>query len=199
MKTQFLLIATLVAVGVPAASACTGIRIKPKDGFAVIFARTPEFAHDLQSNIIVIPRGKAFVGTALATNRGFPGRRSTGSSAPTRSSACRIHCRRTQRTGSCGRPLLLPRLRQVPRNQRSGCRQGCRSLGARSLPPRQLPKRPGGGRSGPGHTARWAKWLRRGHGVRAAVPLRRQRCRRPLRGAENTWAASSRSTTIRWA
>jgi choloylglycine hydrolase len=43
-------------------SACTGITIKPKDG-AIIYARTLEFAMDLHSNIIVVPRGKEYVGT----------------------------------------------------------------------------------------------------------------------------------------
>lgn len=51
-------------------SACTGIRIKPKDG-SVIYARTLEFATDLRSELVVIPRGMAFTGTAPG---GKPGR-----------------------------------------------------------------------------------------------------------------------------
>jgi choloylglycine hydrolase len=51
------------------ASACTGIRIKPEDG-SIISARTLEFGIDLDSNVIVIPRGKAFVGS---TPGGQPG------------------------------------------------------------------------------------------------------------------------------
>lgn len=43
--------------------ACTGIRIRPRDG-SVIFARTLEFAVDIKSDVIIVPRGKAFVGTA---------------------------------------------------------------------------------------------------------------------------------------
>ncbi len=43
--------------------ACTGIRIKPKDG-SVIYARTLEFAADLKSDLIVIPRGLSYVGSA---------------------------------------------------------------------------------------------------------------------------------------
>ena len=50
--------------------ACTGICIKPKDG-SVIFARTLEFADDLQSNIIVVPREKEFVGTAPGDKPGI--------------------------------------------------------------------------------------------------------------------------------
>jgi len=52
------------------AVACTGIRVKPKDG-SVIVARTLEFAADLQSNIIVIPRATASVGTAPGDKPGL--------------------------------------------------------------------------------------------------------------------------------
>jgi choloylglycine hydrolase len=57
-------------LGIPAANACTGIRIKPKDG-SVIFARTLEFAADMHSDIIVIPRNKQFVGTAPQDRAGL--------------------------------------------------------------------------------------------------------------------------------
>src|SRR3954470_2459383 len=50
--------------------ACTGITIKPKDG-SVVFARTLEFAEDIKSNIIVIPRGKEYVGTAPGDRPGL--------------------------------------------------------------------------------------------------------------------------------
>jgi Linear amide C-N hydrolases, choloylglycine hydrolase family len=50
--------------------ACTGITIKPKDG-SIIFARTLEFAVDLKSNIIVVPRGKENVGTAPGDKPGL--------------------------------------------------------------------------------------------------------------------------------
>ncbi len=50
--------------------ACTGIRVKPKDG-SVIVARTLEFAADLHSNIIVIPRATESVGTAPGGKRGL--------------------------------------------------------------------------------------------------------------------------------
>ena len=50
--------------------ACTGITIKPKDG-SIIFARTLEFAADIKSNIIVIPRGKEYVGTAPGDKPGL--------------------------------------------------------------------------------------------------------------------------------
>jgi len=51
------------AISPTGGSACTGITIKSQDG-STIFARTLEFAQDIQSNIIVVPRGKEFVGTA---------------------------------------------------------------------------------------------------------------------------------------
>jgi choloylglycine hydrolase len=49
---------------------CTGITIKPKDG-SIIFARTLEFAVDIKSNIIVVPRGKEYVGTAPGAKPGL--------------------------------------------------------------------------------------------------------------------------------
>ena len=45
------------------ASACTGITLHPKDG-SIVFGRTLEFAMDMKSNIIVVPRGREYVGTA---------------------------------------------------------------------------------------------------------------------------------------
>ena len=61
----------VLAAGVTSTTwACTGITIKPKDG-SVIFARTLEFAADLKSNVIVIPRGKEYVGTAPGDKPGL--------------------------------------------------------------------------------------------------------------------------------
>jgi choloylglycine hydrolase len=59
-----------LAVSNPLAVACTGIRIKPKDG-SVITARTMEFAANLQSNVVVIPRATEFVGTAPGDKSGL--------------------------------------------------------------------------------------------------------------------------------
>ena len=50
--------------------ASTGITIKPKDG-SIIFARTLEFAADLHSNIIIVPRGKNYTGTAPGNGPGL--------------------------------------------------------------------------------------------------------------------------------
>ena len=74
MKARFLLLATAVitlcALGQRPAAACTGIRILPKDG-AVISARTLEFAADLRSDVIVVPRAKDYVGTAPGQQAGL--------------------------------------------------------------------------------------------------------------------------------
>ena len=58
--------------------ACTGITIKPKDG-SIIFARTLEFAVDLKSNIIVVPRGKEYVGTTPGDKPGLSWKTKYGS------------------------------------------------------------------------------------------------------------------------
>ncbi len=46
----------------PAAFACTGIRLTAQDG-TIIAARTLEFSFDLQSNVLIVPRGYARTGT----------------------------------------------------------------------------------------------------------------------------------------
>ena len=69
-----------LAVWVSPASACTGIRLTSQDG-AIIYARTLEDAIDFQSNMIIVPRGKQYVGTGpdnkpglhWTTNYGFVG------------------------------------------------------------------------------------------------------------------------------
>ena len=68
--TAILGIFALTAVGPSTAPACTGITIKPKDG-SIIFARTLEFGMDLKSNILIVPRGKEFVGTAPGDKPGL--------------------------------------------------------------------------------------------------------------------------------
>jgi choloylglycine hydrolase len=63
-------IAAIIAFASSTAPACTGITIKPKDG-SVIFARTLEFAADLKSNVIIVPRGTEYVGTAPGNKPGL--------------------------------------------------------------------------------------------------------------------------------
>ncbi len=67
-----LVVAAAVLMGGIASSspACTGIRIQTKDG-AVIYARTLEFAVDMGSNVVVVPRGFAAVGTAPGDKPGM--------------------------------------------------------------------------------------------------------------------------------
>ena len=71
MKSMVLL-AMIVSTAVcpSATSACTGVTIKPKDG-SVIFGRTLEFAQELHSNIIIVPRNFNFVGTAPDEKQGL--------------------------------------------------------------------------------------------------------------------------------
>ncbi|WP_201352311.1 linear amide C-N hydrolase [Hydrogenimonas urashimensis] len=52
----------LLILGMTAAQACTGIRLVAKDG-TVVHARTLEFARDLHSNVIVVPRNYPRTGT----------------------------------------------------------------------------------------------------------------------------------------
>ena len=68
--TAFAAMLCCLAASNQPAVACTGIRIKPKDG-SVIAARTLEFAADLQSNVIVIPRATESVGTAPGDKPGL--------------------------------------------------------------------------------------------------------------------------------
>ena len=68
--TAILGIFALAAIGPSTAPACTGITIKPKDG-SIIFARTLEFGMDLKSNILIVPRGKEYVGTAPSDKPGL--------------------------------------------------------------------------------------------------------------------------------
>ena len=68
--TVFAAILYSLAASNPPAVACTGIRIKPNDG-SIIAARTLEFAADLHSNIIVVPRARESVGTAPGNKPGL--------------------------------------------------------------------------------------------------------------------------------
>lgn len=71
MKSMILMgIIASTALCPSATFACTGITIKPKDG-SVIFGRTLEFAQDLHSNIIIVPRNKDYVGTAPDQKQGL--------------------------------------------------------------------------------------------------------------------------------
>ena len=70
MKAFSFIASTLAALVSSPAPACTGITITPRDG-SVIFARTLEFASDMQSNILIVPRGREYVGTAPGDKSGL--------------------------------------------------------------------------------------------------------------------------------
>ncbi len=79
-RTRFPFFLALLVVGIvssvapPVSDACTGITLKAKDG-AVVYGRTMEWgSFDLNSRLIVIPRGTAFVGS---TPDGKPGKQWT--------------------------------------------------------------------------------------------------------------------------
>jgi choloylglycine hydrolase len=73
---------------VPAAQACTGIRLVAKDG-SVIAARTLEFGFDLNSQVLVVPAGTALTGSlpdggkgiSYTTKYGFAGANAEGLTA----------------------------------------------------------------------------------------------------------------------
>jgi len=85
-----LLVGSLVAAlsVVPAAQACTGIRLIAKDG-GVIAARTLEFGFDLHSEVLVVPAGAALSGSlpdggkgiSYTTKYGFLGANAEGLTA----------------------------------------------------------------------------------------------------------------------
>ena len=90
MLLRSLLIGILVAAlsFVPAAQACTGIRLIAKDG-GVVAARTLEFGFDLHSEVLVVPAGTALTGTlpdggkgiSYTTKYGFLGANAEGLTA----------------------------------------------------------------------------------------------------------------------
>ena len=70
-SVRMTLVAALCAVlGSRPAAACTGIRILPKDG-SVIYARSMEFAGDIHSDVVVVPRGLEYVGSTPGDKPGL--------------------------------------------------------------------------------------------------------------------------------
>jgi choloylglycine hydrolase len=67
-----LFVGSLIAVlsFVPAAQACTGIRLIAKDG-GVVAARTLEFGFDLHSDVLLVPAGTALTGTLPDGGKGI--------------------------------------------------------------------------------------------------------------------------------
>lgn len=62
LRFAMVFLAAFAVSGSLPVDACTGITVRPKDG-SVIFARTMEFAQDVRSNAIVVPRGRDFHGS----------------------------------------------------------------------------------------------------------------------------------------
>ncbi|HEX4131651.1 MAG TPA: choloylglycine hydrolase family protein [Pirellulales bacterium] len=72
MKRFGLCVAALAILGLnlTPATACTGIRLRANDD-TVVFARTLEFGYGLNWDVVVIPRGKPFVGTMADGQQGL--------------------------------------------------------------------------------------------------------------------------------
>lgn len=62
--------ALLVSLGFPSAQACTGIRLIAADG-TVVHARTLEFAVEMHSDVIMVPRGYARLGSTPDGQKGL--------------------------------------------------------------------------------------------------------------------------------
>ncbi len=70
-KRSVAMVAALaLTLGITTADACTGIRLKAKDG-TVVHARTLEFAVDLKSNVVIIPRNYQRSGTTPDGKKGM--------------------------------------------------------------------------------------------------------------------------------
>ena len=135
MKANYRVAAILaiaaIATGPSTALACTGITIKPKDG-SIIFARTIEFAMDLQSNIIVVPRGKEYVGTAPGDKPGLRWTNKYGI-VGTNAFGLPLIVDGLNEKGLARRTVLFSRLRQVSGREGKGFRQHSGSVGTRRV------------------------------------------------------------------
>ena len=60
----------LISILPSTAAACTGIRLVSRDG-SIIYARTMEFGADMQSDMLVVPRGWVFVGEMANNSPGL--------------------------------------------------------------------------------------------------------------------------------
>ncbi len=69
-RTLFILVTAASAIEPSFAPACTGIQIRTTDG-SIVYARTLEFADDIKSNILIVPAGTSFVGTAPGNKPGL--------------------------------------------------------------------------------------------------------------------------------
>ena len=125
-----------------AAHGCTGIRLIADDG-TVVHARTLEFAIDIQSDVMMVPRGYARTGTTPDGKEGLKwkakyasvGAQRCGPAGPVR----RIERKRPGR-----RAVLLPDLGRLHALHRCRCRQDHCAVGSRILDPGEFRQRRGG-------------------------------------------------------
>ncbi len=69
-KVVFACAVAAASLGVSSVNACTGITLKAGDQ-SVVHARTLEFAQNIHSKLVVIPRGWSFVGTTPSGSNGM--------------------------------------------------------------------------------------------------------------------------------
>lgn len=67
---SFIGLVTILCFCAPHSYACTGITLKAKDG-SVVFGRTLEFAHKMDSEVIVIPRNMKIIGNTSTGEDGL--------------------------------------------------------------------------------------------------------------------------------
>ncbi len=70
MRKTIIVAAAFCSLLAPTVQACTGIRLIAEDG-TVVHARTMEFAIDIHSDVIIIPRGFARTGTTPDEKEGL--------------------------------------------------------------------------------------------------------------------------------
>ena len=124
-----------LASAVIPAQACTGIRLIAADG-SVVYARTLEFAIDIHSDVIVVPRGYARIATAPDDKDGLKWKAKYATWGERRWPA--VPLRRPQREGSGSRLILLSNHRRIYALHAGRRRQDDRSLGTRFVDPGQL-------------------------------------------------------------
>ena len=91
--SAFISCALLLSIGFQSAQACTGIRLIAADG-TVVHARTLEFGVEINSNVIMVPRGYERIGTTPDGKQGLQWRQVRQRRGQWRRSA--VHVRRCE-------------------------------------------------------------------------------------------------------
>src|SRR5436305_13500416 len=73
IRNTLIVVAVICSLLGNGAQACTGIRLTAQDG-TVVHARTMEFAIDIHSDVIMVPRGYERVGTTPEGKEGLGGK-----------------------------------------------------------------------------------------------------------------------------